>query len=101
MENTILDQNTQGRPVQPKNYLVESILVTLFCCFPPGIVAIINASKVDSRYASGDFDGAQQASDEAKKWMKYALIGSVVFIVLYLIFVFAMVGTAASQSGGF
>jgi hypothetical protein len=101
MENTILDQNTQGRPVQPKNYLVESILVTLFCCLPLGIVAIISASKVDSRYASGDFDGAQQASDEAKKWMKYGLIGGVVFIVLYLIFVFAMVGTAASQSGGF
>ena len=30
--------------VQPKTWLVESILVTLFCCLPFGIVGIVNAA---------------------------------------------------------
>ena len=32
----------------PKTWLVESILVTLFCCLPFGIAGIVNASKVES-----------------------------------------------------
>ncbi len=79
---------------RPKNYLVESILVTLFCCLPLGIVAIINASKVNSAYDSGNHEEAQKASNDAKKWMKYSLIAGVIVIVLYLIFLFAMGGLA-------
>jgi len=32
----------------PKSWLVESILVTLFCCLPFGIAGIVNASRVES-----------------------------------------------------
>ena len=79
-----MDQN------QPKNYLVESILVTIFCCLPFGIAGIVFASQVNSKYAAGDFDGAIQASKDAKKWMKWGLISGVVVIALYLIFIFAI-----------
>jgi hypothetical protein len=48
-----------------KNWLVESILVTIFCCLPFGIVGIVNASQVNSRLASGDYNGALHASKEA------------------------------------
>ena len=52
----------------PKTWMAESILVTIFCCLPFGIVGIINASKVSSLYAQGNYDEAQRASADAKKW---------------------------------
>jgi len=51
--------------VRKKNYLVESILVTIFCCPPLGIVGIVHASKVNRFYDSGDVANAEQASAEA------------------------------------
>lgn len=87
--------------VPPKNYLIESILVTIFCCLPFGIVGIINASKVNSAFAAGSFEEAQRASDDAKKWCKYGLIGFAVGIVLYVIII-AVFGAAmfGLKSGG-
>ena len=78
--------NKQNAP-RPKTWLVESILVTIFCCLPFGIVSIINAAQVDSKYNSGDIDDAQRSSDEAKRWLNYAIIAAVVGIVLYIILV--------------
>ena len=85
---------------KPKNYLVESILATLFCCWPLGIVAIINSSKVNSEYDKGNYEEAQKKSEEAKKWMKYTIIAGVIYFVLVLIYVFAM-GGMALLSGGY
>ena len=51
------------------NYLVGSILVTIFCCLPFGLVALIYASKVNTCLALGDIAGAQAASQSAKTWM--------------------------------
>lgn len=78
----------------PKNYLVESILVTLFCCMPLGVVAIVQASKVNSAWEAGNKDAAIKASNEAKKWLKWGIIGGVVSIVLYVIL---MVGIGVMQ----
>ncbi len=78
----------------PKNWLVESILVTIFCCLPFGIVAIINASKVNSLIAVGDYAGAQVASKEAGKWVKYGLIAAAVGTAIYLLIMALGVGSA-------
>jgi hypothetical protein len=61
------DRDFRGGSEIP-NYLVQSILVTLFCCWPFGIPAIINAAKVNSCVAQGNYREAQEASDAAKKW---------------------------------
>lgn len=50
------------------NYLVPAILVTIFCCVPFGIPAIVFAAKVDGMVARGDIAGAQHASEQAKMW---------------------------------
>ncbi len=50
------------------NYLTQAILVTLCCCIPFGIVAIIKASQVNSLIAQGDYEGARNASGQAKMW---------------------------------
>ncbi len=74
--------------------MVESILVTLFCCLPLGIVGIINASKVDAAAAAGNDAEAQRLSAEAYKWVKYGFFAGLVVIVLYIIFIFVLGGAA-------
>jgi hypothetical protein len=60
-------------PAKPSNYLVPAILATVLCCLPFGIPAIIFATQVDSKYAQGDYAGAQAASGKAKLWMWLAI----------------------------
>ena len=68
------------------NYLVQSILITLCCCMPFGVVAIIFAAQVSSKLAAGDVAGAMQASKNAKLWC-WVGFGCGVFIALgYAIF---------------
>ena len=84
---------------KPNNYLVQSILVTLCCCLPLGIVAIIFAAQVDSKWNSGDHAGAVNASENAKKWSMIALIlGLIANIGVVILQVLA--GIAAQQQGG-
>jgi len=88
------------RGIPPKSWLVESILVTIFCCLPLGIVGIINASKVESRYYSGDYEGAEYASQEAGKWTKIGFfIGLSLNVIGILVYVFAF--GAAILGGSF
>lgn len=56
-----------GEP-SPPSYLWQSIVVTLLCCLPFGIPAIVYASRVESLAASGDLPGARKASANAKTW---------------------------------
>jgi len=77
------------RPI-PKNWLIESILVTIFCCLPFGIAGIVYATKVESLYYSGDYAAAEKASKEAKKWTIVGLIAFPIILILYFIFVFGL-----------
>lgn len=83
-----------------KNYLVESILVTLCCCIPLGIVAIVYASQVNSKIATGDYQGAQKSADSAKMWCLIGLacgvIGNLIAVVVQV-----LAASAQVQQGGF
>jgi hypothetical protein len=58
------------RPLRPvPNHLVSAILVTLFCCVPGGIVAIIYAAQSQSKLAAGNEAGARQAARNASTWI--------------------------------
>jgi len=81
----IYTNSPQGQQ-PPKTWLVESILVTLFCCLPLGVVGIVNASKVESKYFAGDVAGATQASAEAKRWTTLSFWLGMGFYVVYVIF---------------
>ena len=50
------------------NYLVFAILVTILCCLPAGIPAIVYAAQVNGKLQAGDIAGAQAASNNAKMW---------------------------------
>ncbi|MET0550149.1 MAG: CD225/dispanin family protein [Xanthomonas sp.] len=82
---------------QVSNNLVWAILTTLFCCLPLGIVSIVYAAQVNTKLAAGDVSGARESADKAKKWAIYSAITSVVLIVLYLIFIFALGGLGMMQ----
>ena len=70
MEQTPLQStSTPGGP-PPKNWLVESILVTILCCLPAGIVAIVYATQVNTKWNNGDYEGARKASKDAALWTK-------------------------------
>ncbi|GAB3065582.1 CD225/dispanin family protein [Stenotrophomonas tumulicola] len=77
---------------QIPNHLVWSILTTLFCCLPLGIVSIVFAAQVNGKVAAGDIAGAREASDKAKKFAMWSAIVTISIIVLYAIFVFAIGG---------
>ncbi len=56
-------------PIQVPNHLAQAILVTLLCCLPFGIVAIVYASQVNGRLQAGDIRGAIDASGKASTWV--------------------------------
>jgi hypothetical protein len=79
----------QGNAPRVPNYLVWAILLTLFCCMPLGIPAIVFASQVDSRQNVGDFYGAMEASRKAKLfcWLSFGLgLGVIVIYLAIVIF---------------
>jgi hypothetical protein len=56
----------QNKTSCPRTFLVPSILVTLFACFPAGVFGIVFATQVKSKYQQGDYNSALSASNKAK-----------------------------------
>ena len=67
------EQPAATEPCPPTN-LVWAIITTVLCCIPPGIVAIIYATKVSSKYRAGDIEGAKRASEIGAWWCIAAII---------------------------
>ena len=89
----------QGMPNQtppPANNMVGAILVTILCCLPFGIAAIVNASRVESLWYAGNQQAAIDAAEKARKWVIAAIVSSLVFGALYFIFLLAC-GVAAEM----
>lgn len=97
MNDSFQNQGSMVQP-QPKNWLVESILVTIFCCLPFGIAGIVFASRVNSKFTAGDYAGAEQASKDAARWTKLGFFIGLGLFILWLIFIFAFGGWAIMQS---
>ena len=89
MEEIKSTNNTQLSP--PDNNLAWAIVVTLLCCWPFGIPAIVYAAKVDSLWREGYHEAAIQAAADAKKWTKIAAIAGGVFWALYILFMIVYV----------
>lgn len=75
---------------KPDSYLVWAILTTILCCLPLGIVSIVFASKVDSEWATGNFDAAKENSDKAKLW---AIIAAGVGLLMNVIVMIVVMST--------
>lgn len=87
-------QQTQPQPaVCPKNYLTESILVTLFCCLSFGIAGIVQAGKVSSLFAAGRYQEAEAAGRQAKTYVNISFYSGLAFGLIY--FVFLLIAAAS------
>lgn len=92
MDEQTGQQEHQPATTKPKNWLVESILVTIFCCLPLGIAGIVFASQVNSKYDSGDYTGAEEASIKAGKWTKWGFFAGLAVVILYAILMAVGIG---------
>jgi heme/copper-type cytochrome/quinol oxidase subunit 2 len=86
-----------GQPpaAKPQNYLVWAIVTTLLCCLPLGVVSIVFAAQVDSKWNAGDYAGATDASNKARTWAMASAIVGLVFIAVYVV----IIVVAASGDG--
>ena len=82
--------------VKPKDYLVESILVTIFCCMVFGILGIVYSVQANSAFSSGNIAAANEFSAKAKQWVTYGFWSGIAVAGIYLFFL--MVGIASGMS---
>ena len=76
------------------NYLVP-VIISIFCCWPLAIPAIIFATQVNGKVAAGDIAGAQDSSKKAKMFSFIAIGIGVVCILIYVIMMILGVGLSA------
>lgn len=85
-----------GAPASVPNYLIPAI-ISIFCCWPLAIVAIIFAAQVNGKVASGDIQGAMDASKKAKLFSFLAIgLGLAAGLIYILLMVLGM-GLGAMQ----
>lgn len=82
--------------VKPKDYLVESILVTLFCCMVFGILGIVYSVQANSAFSSGNITAANEFSAKAKQWVTYGFWCGIAVVGIYAIL--ALMGALSSIS---
>jgi len=80
-----------AEPVKGTAYLVWSILVTIFCCLPLGVPAIVFAAKIDNCNAQGDYAGAAENARKAKNFCIWGAVLSAVFCIIYFVFMVLMI----------
>lgn len=86
-----------GNP-EPPTYLWQAIVVTVLCCLPFGIPAIVFSTKVKPAYLAGDYAASLEASKKAKMWCIVALIvGLITNILVFTLQIVAAVGSAAAN----
>jgi len=70
-------------------------IISIFCCWPLAIAAIIFAVQVNNKVQAGDIAGAQEASKKAKMFSFIGIGIGVVLILIYVIMMILGVGLSA------
>jgi len=78
-------RQTQQAP--PKTWLLESVLATIFCCLPAGLVGIIYASNVESHWYKGNREAAVSSANTAKTWTIVSFVVGLVSVLTYVLLV--------------
>jgi hypothetical protein len=79
------------------NYLWQAIVVTILCCLPFGIPAIIFASKVNGLVIAGQIEEAKAASEKAKLWCWVSFGVGIVSSIIGVVVQVGMFGAMAAS----
>ncbi len=79
-------------PERPPSYMWPSILATLCCFVPTGIVAIVKSASVQASYAGGDYERAKELSASAKTWLWVTFLCGFPFWFLFIFFILGIGG---------
>lgn len=70
-------------PAKPDSLLIWSILSTVVCCLPIGLIAVVHATRVDPLWNQGEYEAATKEAQSAK-------IGCIVSCILGFFFYIIM-----------
>ncbi|XP_029059032.1 proline rich transmembrane protein 1B isoform X1 [Monodon monoceros] len=76
----------EHRPL-PKDYMVESVLVTLFCCLLTGLIAVVYSHETRAALGRGDLAQAEEASRKARSLVLFSLLFGVFVSTSWVIYV--------------
>ncbi|KAM6316193.1 proline rich transmembrane protein 1B [Podargus strigoides] len=72
---------------QPKDYMVESVLVTVFCCLLTGVVALVYSHETRAALGRGDMAQAKVASKKAQSLVLFSLLFGLFASISWVIYV--------------
>ncbi|MGO5026166.1 CD225/dispanin family protein [Mediterraneibacter faecis] len=90
--------NFNGMPQEPVNwvpYLILSIVSTLCCCLPFGVVGIVFSAKINSAMLAGNLEEAQNNAKMARIWI---IVSFAIGLLTWLIYMVLIVTGAVSGS---
>ncbi|XP_055456879.1 proline rich transmembrane protein 1B isoform X2 [Psammomys obesus] len=76
----------EHRPL-PKDFMMESVLVTLFCCLLTGLIAIVYSHETRAALGRGDLAQAEAASRKARSLVLFSLLFGVFVSTSWVIYV--------------
>lgn len=78
----------QQRPYSskcPPTYIVWSILITVLCCNPIGIIPFILGVQTKSKFSNGDRSGALRMSNATEWWLIIAFVTGLLLVPFVLL----------------
>ncbi|CAM9670849.1 unnamed protein product [Bubo scandiacus] len=71
----------------PKDYMVESVLVTVFCCLLTGVIALVYSHETRAALSRGDVAQANVASKKAQSLVLFSLLFGLFASISWVIYV--------------
>ncbi|MEG1258029.1 MAG: CD225/dispanin family protein [Akkermansia sp.] len=84
-----------SKPITPpptekiKNYLILSLLCTIFC-FPTAVISIRESLRCEEFKKANNWDAAQNASLKAKRWLIYSLLLGIISILGFALMIYLL-----------
>ncbi|HHX32560.1 MAG TPA: CD225/dispanin family protein [Bacteroidales bacterium] len=83
--SSYISQENEIPPLKPSSWLWQSIVATVLCCLPFGVVGIVYAARVDSLYYNRRYDEAEASSRKAKTWTLVSVVVGLVYLVFWIV----------------
>lgn len=81
------NRNPQQAEPKPATYLIWSIILTVLCCNPIGIIPIITGNQVTSKYNNYNYSGARKSSEITEWWLMITIVTSLMLAPLNMLII--------------